>query len=65
MEETTYDNGRKLTRIGPLTEMQLAAMRDWNKSNVVRTCVTVMPNNIEEAVAKVMRDLEAKEVRHG
>ncbi|MCW4050500.1 MAG: hypothetical protein NWE89_12280 [Candidatus Bathyarchaeota archaeon] len=56
MQETVYENGRRVVRLGPLEEVAQAAMRDLHKENVRTVKVTKVADSIvEEAVEKVMR----------
>jgi len=57
MQETTYDDGNKVIRLGPLAEMQRAAMNDLQKEHVVGVRLTKIPwDLVEEAIY----DMESK-----
>jgi len=59
MQETTYDDGHKVRRFGPLAEMMLAAQRDVEKDGVVKVSVAKVPTSmIEQAVAEMERKIE-------
>lgn len=46
MQETRYEDGSKVVRVGPLSEMQAAAMEDLMKEGVASVQITKLPDTI-------------------
>lgn len=60
MQETTYDCGKEVVRLGPLSEMQLAALEDLKDPHVQSVRITKFT---KETMAETLARLEQKIVK--
>jgi len=58
MQETTYDDGRKVIRFGPLSEIQKTMMADLTKEGVASVfAMKVTPEVVDDAIAEMRRKM--------